>query len=167
MNYIDIIVLITLAFAIFNGWRKGAIVQICSLVGIVIGIWLATMYGAQVGAMLHMGEDYLSIGGFLVVLVGVLIGVAVLSRLIKRLSGVVGLGGLDVILGIALSICKFGLILSVLFSLFDAFNNKTNIVSVEILDDSKLFRPIANISDSIFPALDWTQKQINSGIENL
>ncbi len=167
MNYIDLIVYITLIVAIINGWRRGMIVQICSLLGILCGIYLATKYGATVGGWLHIGEDYTFAGGFLVVLVVVLIGVGVVSHLIKGLFKFVGLGIVDTILGIVLSVCKFMLILSVLFSTFNLLNGEFSMVSKETIASSRCYKPLVNLSDKIFPALTWTQKQINSGLEKL
>ena len=52
MNTIDLVVYLVLALALFEGWRRGAILQICSLAGLVAGIWLAARYGAAVGTWL-------------------------------------------------------------------------------------------------------------------
>ena len=41
MNAVDLIVCLVLALAVWNGWRQGFILQVCSLAGIVAGIWLA------------------------------------------------------------------------------------------------------------------------------
>ena len=54
MNTIDLIVCLILALAVWNGWRQGFVMQICSLAGIVAGIWLASRYGVYVGAWLKL-----------------------------------------------------------------------------------------------------------------
>ncbi len=167
MNIIDLIVFIALALAVIDGWRQGLIVQVCSLLGIICGIWVATRYGGAVGEFLKMGEDYASIGGFIAVFVVVIIAVSILSRIIKKLFSFVGLGIIDILLGIFLSVCKIALILSLLFSAFNGINKEMNIVSKSTIANSKLYKPIIGLSDQIFPALDWTQKQINSGLEKL
>ncbi len=167
MNYIDLIVWLTLAIAIYNGWRQGVIVQLCSMFAILCGIWLGIHYGATVGGWLHISKEYASIGGLLIVVVATVIAVAILSRVIKKLFHIAGLGVLDIVLGIVLSVCKFALILSVLFGAFDSLNKNLDMVSKSTLAQSKFYKPVIKISDSIFPALDWTQKQINSGIEKL
>ncbi len=167
MNYIDLIVWLALVIAIFNGWRQGLIIQLCSMVGFLCGLWLASKYSLVVGRWLSVDEAYASAAGFVVVIVAVIIAVAILSHLIKKLFKLAGFGTLDVILGVALSVCKYALILSVLFGAFDYLNNKFDMVSSENTARSKFYRPIISISDNIFPALDWTQKQINSGLEKI
>ncbi|MFR9602278.1 MAG: CvpA family protein [Rikenellaceae bacterium] len=167
MNYIDLIVCLTLIVAIYNGWRQGVIVQVCSILGFLCGLWLAARYGAAVGAWLSVDDAYASAAGFMVVIVAVLIVVSILSHMVKKLFRFVGLGSLDVILGVALSVGKYALILSVVFGAFDYFNKEVEIVSAQTTSNSKLYRPIISISDNIFPALDWTQKQISSGLEKI
>ncbi len=167
MNFIDLIVLLILIFALYNGWKDGAIMQLCSILSILVGVWLASHYGALVGDMLHMGSNYSMVGGFLVVMVAVIIAAALVSRILRKIFSAVGLGGVDILLGIVISVCKFAVILSVLFGAFDGLNKNLDLVESKTLDESKLYRPIIKISSSIFPALDWTKKQISSGIEKL
>jgi len=40
MSVIDLIVGLLMLWAVFNGWRQGLILQLCSLAGIVLGAWL-------------------------------------------------------------------------------------------------------------------------------
>lgn len=76
MNTIDLIVCLILALAVWNGWRQGFVMQICSLAGIVAGIWLASRYGVYVGEWLKLDETVSAAGGFVVVLLAVILLVA-------------------------------------------------------------------------------------------
>ena len=73
MNTIDLVVYLVLALALFEGWRRGAILQICSLAGLVAGIWLAARYGAAVGTWLGIDPAASAAGGFAAVLVATVI----------------------------------------------------------------------------------------------
>ena len=57
MNSIDLIVCLVVVLAVWNGWRQGFIVQICSLAGIVAGIWLAARFGSVVGGWLRLDPE--------------------------------------------------------------------------------------------------------------
>ena len=72
MNAIDLIVCLVLALAVWNGWRQGFVVQVCSLAGVVAGIWLAAHYGGRVGAWLELDGEFAAAGGFAAVLVAAL-----------------------------------------------------------------------------------------------
>ncbi|MFI3281994.1 MAG: CvpA family protein [Rikenellaceae bacterium] len=167
MNYIDIIVLVILAIALFSGFKQGIISQLCSIVGIIIGIWLAIHYGAAVGEMLNINSDYAFIAGMVILFLVFMIAVALVSRVLKGLFKFVGLGIIDGILGAALSVCKYALILSLLFGAFDGINKQLDIVNKQTLDESKLYHSIIGVSDKIFPALKTTQNSISRELEKL
>jgi len=57
LNAVDLIVCLVLVLAVWNGWRQGFILQVCSLAGIVAGIWLAAQFGTQVGEWLRLDPD--------------------------------------------------------------------------------------------------------------
>ena len=108
-----------LALAVWNGWRQGFVVQICSLAGIVAGIWIAARFGAQVGGWLRLDDEVAAAGGFVTALVVVILVVAIAGRLVRKLFHFAGFGIADTLLGIAVSVLKYLLVLSVLFSAFD------------------------------------------------
>ena len=49
MNILDIILAIVLAFGAVQGFRKGIISQLCGIVGVLLGAWLAFKFGAKLG----------------------------------------------------------------------------------------------------------------------
>ncbi len=167
MNYIDIVISLILVFAIFDGLRKGIVVQLCSIAAILLGVWLASRYATVVGAWLHISESWATVGGFLIIFISIIIAVACLSPLLRGVFKFVGLGLIDRLLGGLLSVAKFALILSLLFGAFDTLNKQFNIVEQHRLEASILYTPIERLRTKIFPALDWTQKQISSGLENI
>ena len=48
MNGIDLMVVLALLPALWNGWRQGAVVQLCSLLGVAAGVWLAVVVVARI-----------------------------------------------------------------------------------------------------------------------
>ena len=112
MNTLDLIVCLVLALAVWNGWRQGFVVQICSLAGIVAGIWIAARFGAQVGGWLRLDDEVAAAGGFVTVLVVVILVVAIAGRVVRKVFRFAGLGVADTLLGIAVSVLKYLLVLS-------------------------------------------------------
>lgn len=155
MNGIDIIALAALAWAVFNGWRRGMILQICTLVGIILGFWAAGHYGAAVGRALHIPDEFATAAGFALLLIGVMILVALLSKGLRKVFSFAGLGALDVVLGILFSCIKMLLILCALFWIFDILNGPEHrMVSAQTLAASKLYRPILGIADWFMPVIN-------------
>ena len=64
MNVFDLIVYLALAWAVFNGWRRGFLLQLLSLVAVVAGVYVAIKYGSQAGALLGLEGTTASIIGF-------------------------------------------------------------------------------------------------------
>ena len=152
MNGIDIIAIAALAWAVFNGWRRGMIFQIGTLVGIIIGFWVAGRYGAQVGHALRIPDEFATAAGFALLLIGVMILVALAAKALRKVFSFAGLGTLDIVLGILFSCIKMLVILCALFWIFDILNgNEHRLVSAETLAASKLYRPILGIADWFIP----------------
>ena len=82
---------------------RGLILQLCSLAGIVLGAWLGIRFGTEAGALLHLDEEFAAAGGFLAVFVVVLIAVAIVGRLLRKVFHFAGFGIPDHLLGVAVS----------------------------------------------------------------
>lgn len=160
MNTIDLIVCIVLVLAVWNGWRQGFVVQVCSLAGIVAGIWIASRYGAEVGVWLKLDQTVSSAGGFVVVLLLVVLLVAIAARLVRKLFHFAGFGIPDIALGIAVSVLKYLLVLSVLFSAFDALNEDYTLVGPRTIEKSRSYKPVMRLSEAVFPFLEWVGDQV-------
>lgn len=163
MNSVDLVVYLVLVLAVFEGWRRGVVLQICSLAGLFAGIWLAARYGCMIGLWLRMDDTVAAAGGFAVVLIATLLAVAVAGRLLRKFFRFVGFGIPDIVLGIVVSVLKYLLLLSVLFAALGNLNEDYRLVSREIIEGSRWYGPVREVSDHIFPFFDWMGNQIPSG----
>lgn len=160
MNAIDLIVCLVLALAVWNGWRQGFVLQVFSLAGLVAGIWLAVRFGAAVGAWLRLDETIAAAGGFVVVLLAVMLLVAVAGHLVRKIFHFVGFGVLDIVLGIAVSVLKYLLLLSVLLSAFDALNENYAIVKRQTIEGSKTYEPLLGLSQHLLPFVERVSEKV-------
>ncbi len=163
MNIIDVLVLVALAWAVYSGWRQGVIIQVCALIAIVLGAWLASRLGESVGRWMHLDASVAGVGGFVVVFVAVIITIAVAARVARRLFHFAGLALPDIVLGVAVSVAKMLLVLSVAFAAFSKINRDYAFVSRHHIDSSRTYRPIERISTHIFPFIDWVESKIPDG----
>lgn len=151
MNVFDLIVALVFVWALFDGWRRGFVLQLCSLAGLVAGIWLAVRYGALAGWWLRLDPSIASAGGFAAVLVAAMIAVGLCGMAVRTLFRLVGFGLPDRLLGVAVAVVKYGLLLSLLFSAFDRIDEERVLVGRETIDGSKYYRPVAGLADRVFP----------------
>ena len=125
MSFIDLIILIPLAFGAMGGFRKGFILEIITLLALI----LAVIGGFH---FLHWGMSVLSdnfqlSGRFLPFLAFVLIFVAIIAivnaigQALKKIIHMAFLGGIDRIAGAVLGALKFVFLFSILIWVFQVF----------------------------------------------
>lgn len=151
MNIIDIILAIVLVWALVSGLRKGLISQASSLVGLLLGVWLAFEFNDQLSEWI--GVEIEGVAAYAVLFaVGVL-----LAWLTSRISGWIlrgiGLGIVDKIGGALISLTLYSLVLSLLLGLFRNINTSLHIVEDRVLEESVLVEPIDRVSNVVFPYL--------------
>ena len=159
MNPIDLIVCIVLCLALWNGWRQGAIVQLCSLAGFFAAVWIAARFGAAAGARCGFDPEIAAPAGFVLVLLAALCAVALLARFARKVFRFAGLGALDVLLGMAISVVKYVLLLSLLCTAFDRMNADGAFVAPERTASSKAYRPLLETADRLFPFVDQLREE--------
>jgi len=155
VNTIDLIVLLALAVAVWNGWRKGFIVQICSLAALIAGVWLAAHYGRAAGEALRLEPSAQPAGGFVAVFLAAILAIAAAARAMRKLFRFAGFGMLDIALGVAVSALKYMLAASVLFAAFDQLNRDHTLVGAETVETSKSYGPMLKLSKAIRPFFEW------------
>ena len=125
MSFIDLIILIPLAFGAMGGFRKGFILEIITLLALI----LAVIGGFH---FLHWGMSVLSdnfqlSGRFLPFLAFILIFVAIIAivnaigQALKKIIHMAFLGGIDRIAGAVLGALKFVFLFSILIWVFQVF----------------------------------------------
>lgn len=158
MNIFDIITLIFAIVAVFLGWRKGFIKQLCSLIGIVGGIAIAIAVGGDIGTMLGIDAAYAKPLGFIITLVVSVIAASLVAKVVSSIFSAIGLGGLDTLAGIALSLIKFLLILSVAYVAIEKINKEVKLIDEKHFTDSETFRPVTAVSERALEAFNTFSK---------
>ena len=151
MNVFDIIVYLALAWAVFNGWRRGFLLQMMSLVAVIAALCFAAQYGSELERILAINVGVEGVVGFIIIFVGALIITAIGGYVLRAVFRFAGLGVADILLGILFSVAKLGLIVSVLFSWFASVNKNYDWVSKQTVEESRWFKPISEVTDKLTP----------------
>ena len=151
MNIFDIIVYLSLAWAVFNGWRRGFLLQMLSLLAVVAALFFATQYGSELERILGIDIGVQGVVGFIVIFVAAMILIAVSGYVLRAVFRFAGLSAIDVLLGILFSVAKVALIVSVLFSWFDNANKSYEWASRECVAESRWYEPVKGITDKLTP----------------
>lgn len=151
MNIFDIIVYIALAWAVFNGWRRGFLLQMLSLVAVIAALYFAAQYGSELERILGVDVGVSGVVGFITIFVGALIAISIGAYALRAVFRFAGLGMADVVLGILFSVAKVALIVSILFSWFASINKNYNLASKQTIEESRWFKPITGVTDKLTP----------------
>jgi membrane protein required for colicin V production len=157
MSIVDIILLICFIPALISGIRKGFISQVISIVSLIAGVWVSYEFAEPVGAWLSQyieaAENVLKLISFIIIMIAVFIGLALVGKLLERIINFVMLGWVNKLLGVVFALLKTGLIVGLVIMLFCSLNNSLHLVSDEVLAESVLFTPLKNAAYTVFPYL--------------
>lgn len=124
MNWLDIILILALAFFAFLGWRKGIIRAALTLAGLILGVFIAGRFYVLLGDGLPISNTTAArIVAFLIILIAVLAIALVVAFLLRKTIAAIKLGCADRALGALFGFVAGAVICGVLLALFAHFFN--------------------------------------------
>jgi len=146
MSQIDIILIIPLLWGAVMGFKKGLVLELASLVGLILGIYGAIKFSDYTAEKLvefvDITQQWLGLISFLVTFVGIVLGVFLAARVLNKALKLVALGTVNRVLGLVFGTLKFALIISTALYFFENINRKFEFVEQEFADESLLYQPI-------------------------
>lgn len=171
VSYLDLIVLIPIALAIWRGWKNGFVMEVFSVLALFVGIYLAVLLSDALTDVLRdkvsIRAEYLPVFSFLLIMLAVGIGLFFLGKVITRTVKSGGGGKLNSSAGAFFSLTKYLLIMSVTFLFFNAMDAKYHILPDEQKQKSYFYQPIYRFSLTVMPAIeqsDFYQKFKSEGM---
>ena len=157
MSYIDIIILLFLLYGAYRGFSRGLIVEVAALAGLVLGVYMAVRYSSYtenfLRDFLNFSSRYISYVALAVTFILVVILVYIVGKLLTKLVDIISLGLVNKLLGTALGVAKYFLIVCVLLLVTDALNEKFQFISEETRQKSLLFYPFLNFAQEMYNAI--------------
>lgn len=157
MNILDIFIGIYLAWNLYQGFNKGFVASIASLLGLVAGLYCSLRFSDWVGGQLfsesRLDEGMIALLSFAITFVGVLVAVYFIGKFTTKLIKKLQLGLVNKIAGALFGGLKSVLIMSVLFGFFQKINHNNWIVPEEKMQQSVLYGTINEVAEQIFPRL--------------
>ena len=151
MNYIDIVILLFLLYGAFRGFSKGLIIEVATLAGLILGVFIAIRYSPFTEGILkdflNITSRYLSYIALAVTFLLVVIAVYLLGKMLTRLVDIISLGLVNKLLG---GIAKYFIMVCVLLMIVDALNDKFHFISEETRENSLLFDPFLNFAQQMY-----------------
>lgn len=132
MNMLDIIFVVVLGYTAIRGLFRGLILEVASLGGVVLGVYLAITYHEELGAPLSQvisNPDWVVIASYLLIFIATILLVSFIAGLARAIMKKTVAAWLDYLGGFAFGILKGGLVCAVVFWLF-----------MSVLPDSEIAR---------------------------
>ncbi|MEA1886593.1 MAG: CvpA family protein [Bacteroidota bacterium] len=169
MNYIDIIILAIMAWALYRGFKNGLFIEIASIAALVLGIWGSIRFSwftqNKLVEYFDMQGQYLGLVAFIITFIIIVILIHFLARALDKLMKAVALGFAVRILGVLFAALKTVLILSIIFVVLNTIDQKVKFLPEEKIAESKLYNPIADFAPLLFPIIEGDD--LRKSFENL
>jgi len=163
MQTIDLIILVFIAILVILDFRKGLIISLATLAGLMLGIYLAIHFSNFIGNLLiknpGISGAYVPLLSFTITFLAVILGVLLLGKLVEKLVDLAGMGLLNHLAGAFFGLVKGLLILSVVFYVISRADPGEKLISPKAKQESLFYKHCA----WIFPSLmRWTGAQMKT-----
>ena len=154
---IDIILISCSICAIIWGAYRGLTTQIMGILGIVLGLWLASKFTVNIATWINDffdGEKYLDgikIAVYIIFVILIVILCKLLGKLLDNIFNLTILGGVNRILGGLFCLLKVILIFAAIASIINYADNSLELDFVKTLKTSKGFNLLVEIADKVLP----------------
>ena len=124
MNLVDVLILVVLIVSVVSAFVKGFFVEVFSLAGVILGLFLAAAnYAALAGLIQRVVDSHeiANVIAFVLIALLVMVGAGLLGRLLRGLLRGVGLGIVDRLLGAAFGLIKGCVVVTLVLMAIVAF----------------------------------------------
>jgi membrane protein required for colicin V production len=164
MNWLDLLLVLILAMALFKGFQRGFIIEVAALMALVGGIWIAARHGGRLGTLVGLEEDQQAIA-FLLTFLAVLLVVHLVARLLTTLIDLALLGLPNKLAGAVFGVVRTAFVLSVMLNILLALSSGS-MPSEDAREGSALHAPIRAFAPFVIPELG-EQKWLTDALEQL
>ena len=164
MNYLDIIFLVPMLFALYRGFRKGIIHMIASLAALVLGIIgaikLRPLFASLLDSLFDISPDYMNVIAFSVAFISIVLAVHLVAFVVEKLIKAVALSLVNRLLGMGFGLLVTAFVISMILWPVNQVNEEKQIIKPERIENYLLYKPLSAIAPAVFPYLkkqEWKE----------
>ncbi len=170
MNFIDILIIVPLGYAAWQGFKKGFIIELFTLLALLVGIYAGIHFSDWTAKVIRENFEiegkYLPVVAFTLTFLAVGAMVFFAGKMLERMIKVVNLGPINKILGIVFAVIKMLYTLSIGIILLETYDERGEFFPEEIKSKSLLYEPVKVIASATIPAIEestiWLKNNMNS-----
>lgn len=158
MNFIDIVILLLLLFAIWRGFKKGFIVELFTLLAVFAGLYAAVHFSDYISVKLRDDAgwewEYVPVVAYAICFLAVGAMVYFGGRMLEKVIKVVQLSLVNRIAGAVFSVFTMILLIGGVILISDSYDDRSDILSDETKEGSLLYFPVLNTSKVLIPKIE-------------
>lgn len=159
MAQIDLVIIILLVWGGYRGWKNGLLKEFASLVGIVLGLFIAyELYGLfgdflapHISSNVNIGKFVGRLLAFIILWIVVPIFMGLFATFVTKTIMGPRLGFINSFTGLLIGSGKFLILLNIIFAALSA----VGFMNQEKKNKSLLYKPIASLGESLFQRKTW------------
>jgi membrane protein required for colicin V production len=164
MNYLDIVFLVPLLFALYRGFKKGIIHMVASIAALILGIIgaikLRPLFASMLDSLFNISADYLNVIAFSVAFVVIVLVVHLVAFMVEKLVKAVALNIVNRLLGMGFGLLVTAFVISIILWPVNQVNAEKQFIKPERIENSLLYKPLSAFAPAVFPYLkkqDWKE----------
>lgn len=156
MNFIDISIAVVIIWFGYKGLKKGLVFELVSIIALGLGVYGGIKFSDTTAEYLipYLDTKYLKVAAFTVTFLIILVLVFVAGKVVEKIINMVALKFINKLMGATFGIVKSGLIVGVLITIIDSYDQKLEFIPKEVKNESILFSPLANFANTILPEIE-------------
>lgn len=171
MNFLDIIILIPLAYAAWMGFKKGFIIEFFTLLALFVGLYAGIHFSEYVSNGIKKAfswdSTYLPVIAFTLTFLGVGAMVYFAGKALEKVVKFAMLSPINKIAGIIFALLKGIYIVSVVLVLLSSYDKNNKFIPLETKNQSLLYNPMLQVSASTIPGFKESSLFQDSSETNL
>ena len=169
MQTIDIIIAALLLIGLISGLRDGLVKQIATLAGLIGGLLLGRAFYMPVGEwlvdVLGFSLEAAYVTAFILILIVVPLLFSLVGWLVSKILSAICLGWINRLLGGLVGVLKFALLVGVIITGFEFFDQRDSLIAEEKKEASVLYYPIYDATGIFFDGIkEELQSQNRSSV---
>ena len=167
MNYIDFIIVIPVVWGAWKGFRSGLIIEICTLLALILGVWGGIHFSDAVAGFLNdtfnTNSEYLPVIAFTLTFLAVGAMVYFAGKMIEKGINLAALKPFNKMAGLLFGAAKFLFFVSTFLVILEGYDEKSTFLPTEMKEESALYKPVTEFSTTTIPALKNSDMFIKTG----
>lgn len=158
MNFIDILILLLLLFAVWRGFKKGFIIELFTLLAVFAGLYAAVHFSDYISVRLKNDAgwnwEYVPVVAYAICFLAVGAMVYFGGKMLEKVIKVVQLGLVNRLAGSVFSMFTMILLIGGVILISDSYDDRTDILSEDTKEGSLLYYPVLNTSKTLIPKIE-------------